>query len=179
MECRTPLFTYTPISNAAAPISPISSPTSRRYGRSSFDQQQSQKPPQLEKIPIPLPKNHVLIALMETANTQQKFNKSSALMDSADSDSENDDFAVMSSIKALSADCGTYVVKERYGLPVYPEKKDGRISMSGKPHTVLLHGQRVQIVSVKDGIYKLARGIGSIFATSSQLVKSKLLMLCL
>jgi hypothetical protein len=105
---------------------------------------------------------------METANTQQKYNK-----DGADSDSENDDFAVRSSIKALSADCGTYIVKERYGLPVYPEKKDGSINMSGKPHTILSHSQRVQIVSVKDGIYKLARGLGSIFATSSQLVKSK------
>jgi hypothetical protein len=103
---------------------------------------------------------------METANTQQKYNK-----DGADSDSENDDFAVRSSMKALSADCGTYIVKERYGLPVYPEKKDGSINLSGKPHTILSHSQRVQIVSVKDGIYKLARGLGSIFATSSQLVK--------
>jgi hypothetical protein len=123
-----------------------------------------QKPPQLEKIPIPIPKNHVLIALMEAANTQQR-------LDSADLDSENDDFAVMSSIKALTADCGTYIVKERYGLPIYPEKKDGSINMSAKPHTTLSYGQRVQIVSVKDGIYKLARGIGSLFATSSQLVK--------
>lgn len=103
---------------------------------------------------------------MEAANTQQR-------LDSADLDSENDDFAVMSSIKALTADCGTYIVKERYGLPIYPEKKDGSINMSAKPHTTLSYGQRVQIVSVKDGIYKLARGIGSLFATSSQLVKSK------
>lgn len=175
MECRTPLYTLAPVPNSGAPISPIVSPTDRRsYRRATFEQQQqTQKPPQLEKIPIQLPKNHVLISLIESSNTQRDSSKSSALVDNTDSDSDSDEFAVVSSMKALSAECGTYIVKERYGLPVYSENKDGSINTAGKPHTVLLHGQKVQIVSVKDGIYKLARGIGSIFASSSQIVKSK------
>lgn len=177
MECRTPLYTIAPATNSViAPVSPIISPTDRRsFRRANFDQQQpTQKPPQAEKIPIHLPKNHVLIALMETSNTQRNSSKSSsALVDNtdSDSDSDNDEFAVVSSMKALSAECGTYIIKERYGLPVYPENKDGSINTTVKPHTVLLHGQKVQVVGVKDGIYKLARGIGSIFASPSQIVK--------
>lgn len=41
--------------------------------------------------------------------------------------------------------------------------------------TVLKHGQKVQIVNGKDGVYKLARNQGVIFADSTQLVKGEMI----
>ena len=96
------------------------------------------------------------------------------LMDDNDSECsipDDDREIVLSSIHALSSSSGTYAIRERYGLPVY-SSMDGRMKPN-KPIKVLNYGQKVQIIDVEDGVYKLARSKGVIFANSAQLVKGK------
>jgi hypothetical protein len=49
-------------------------------------------------------------------------------------------------------------------------------SQSTRPITLLKYGQKVQIANVKDGVYRLARNRGVIFANSTQLVKGEMMM---
>jgi hypothetical protein len=67
-------------------------------------------------------------------------------------------------------------VRERYGLPIYGsttiDSQDGiEIGLGNKPVMVLVHGQRIQVVDVHEGVYRLARNEGVVFANSMQLVK--------
>lgn len=199
MECRTSLF----IKNDASKrldcanvhvSSPSSPPVSRRpvfrqnssansrYGTSPPTPQQR---PAVEKIPLPLPRNLVLISLLETASKRHAtlLGGNATLMDSySDTDNSitNEEDAVLDSIDALSSPCGTYVVKERYGLPVYNGNSTNQdtmddaneaITTATKPNKLLNYGQKVQVVDVHEGMYQLARGEGVVFANSTQLVK--------
>lgn len=202
MECRTSLF----IKNDASKrldcanvhvSSPSSPPVSRRpvfrqnssansrYGTSPPTPQQR---PAVEKIPLPLPRNLVLISLLETASKRHAtlLGGNATLMDSySDTDNSitNEEDAVLDSIDALSSPCGTYVVKERYGLPVYNGNSTNQdtmddaneaITTATKPNKLLNYGQKVQVVDVHEGMYQLARGEGVVFANSTQLVKGEL-----
>lgn len=140
----------------------------------------------MEKIPLPLPRNLVLISLLETASKRHATLRgaNSNLMDTysdADNSITNEEEAVLDSIDALSSSCGTYLVKERYGLPIYSSNFSSDIESmddtnlsnksATKPNKILSYGQKVQIVDVDEGMYKLARDEGVVFANSSQLVK--------
>lgn len=155
---------------------------SARYGTSPPTPQQK---PIIEKIPLPLPRNLVLISLLETASKRHArlLGGSANLMDtSSDTDNSisNEDETVLDSIDALSSPCGTYVVKERYGLPVYhrgsadtERMKDGYLAntTATKPQKILSYGQKIQVVDVHEGMFQLARNEGVVFANSTQLVK--------
>ena len=93
----------------------------------------------------------------------------------------DDDQIVLNAIDVLSSTCGTYIVRERYGLPIYGsttiDSQDGiEIGMGSRPVMVLVHGQRIQVVDVNEGVYRLARNEGVVFANSMQLVKGELLL---
>jgi len=99
--------------------------------------------------------------------------------DSSDTDNSipNEDQVVLDSIDVLSSACGTYVVRERYGLPLHKSNSTNNLFrnaediMTSKPTLHLQFGQKVQIVDVHEGVYTLARNEGVMFANSSQLVK--------
>jgi len=143
-----------------------------------------------EQIPLPLPKNHVMMTLMElSAYSVQKFSYSE----------EDGDDLVFDGIQSLGGHSGTYVVKEKSGLVVHPQHPRHRKTASeddfwkfdssasffsaksssgdlekndsnGERH-VIGYGQRVQVVNQVDGAYKLARNQGFVIANYSQLVK--------
>jgi len=91
-------------------------------------------PPPMEQVPLPIPKNLVLMTLIESAQESsfklREKSKSSILygLDDDDDDydglkpyeSGDDDDDVDRSIKFLSGTFGTYVVKEKYGLDLIP-----------------------------------------------------------
>jgi hypothetical protein len=136
---------------------------------------------------LPLPRNLVLISLLETASKRHatllggKINLMDTYSDT-DNSITNEEDAVLDSIDALSSPCGTYIVKERYGLPVYtgnstnPETMDDTNqakTKATKPTKILSYGQKIQVVDIQDGMYQLARDEGLVFANSTQLVKGK------
>lgn len=76
-------------------------------------------PPQKkEQIPLPIPKNHVILSLMELASISSPHGN-------GDDDStyccdeDDDDALVFDSIESLRGLSGTYVVKEKRGLMIY------------------------------------------------------------
>lgn len=203
-----------------------------RYGTSP-PQQQPPKRTEPQQVALPLPKNLVLLELMEAAEKRNQHSlatfahlngsPSTSLIDDSDhSGPEMDEEHVLNSIDILSSTCGTYVVKDRCGLAVHSlsaasinfqdEGMDidlfissssfesgshlGRSGSSkkgkwrgpnrsksygsgsntmnmlpSKPTRMLVYGQKVQIVEVKNGVYRLARNQGLIFAEPMQLVK--------
>jgi len=139
----------------------------------------SQRPVQTEQIKLPLPKNHVMITLMEKAERRKKSGADLYDYDS-DSDTENDDDCddtakVLSGMDSYSSYCGTYVVREKDGLPVFDrnpyERTLKKVPSYLKQPRKLCYGQRVQVVDMKNDVFKLARGHGFILARDSQLVK--------
>jgi len=95
--------------------------------------------------------------------------------DSSDTDNSipNEDQVVLDSMDVLSSACGTYAVREQYGLPLYKGSLDNGEITSRKPALILKYGQKVQVVDAHEGVYTLARNAGTVFANSSQLVKGK------
>jgi hypothetical protein len=206
-----------------------------RYGTSP-PQQQPPKRTEPQQVALPLPKNLVLLELMEAAEKRNQHSlatfahlngsPSTSLIDDSDhSGPEMDEEHVLNSIDILSSTCGTYVVKDRCGLAVHSlsaasinfqdEGMDidlfissssfesgshlGRSGSSkkgkwrgpnrsksygsgsntmnmlpSKPTRMLVYGQKVQIVEVKNGVYRLARNQGLIFAEPMQLVKGEI-----
>lgn len=136
-------------------------------------------------IALPMPKNVVLLALMEAADRQQRVIQRNDT-DSTASDTsslEDDDMEeydlnrIISGMATLSGPCGTYAVKEKAGLAILstdPRKREllQETAQTQEPSTLRL-GQTVQVVNVEAGIATLARKRGYVVANSSQLVKSK------
>ena len=164
MECREPLYI---LSKKAQPR------TNGRY---------SPVPPSPPmQIPLPIPKNLVLLSMMEAAESQAREDSRSEAMEVDDDDEEEETFdldRVISSMSTLTGPCGTYAVRDREGLIV--RRNDPRLDVADEkkedddPNVEpirLRHGQKVQVVDVHDGVAKLAGGEGFIQATSSQLVK--------
>ena len=190
MECRTSLF-IKPATNQnnggvcmpsqASPSTPISPRNRSTYSihRDRYNHYQTtpiKKPQPVELIPLPIPKNNVLIALMEAAER-----KKNALKDkNEDSDSEDyeDTQNVLYGIEALSSDSGTYAVRDNEGLPVFSQNPYGqtlrKVPSYVKPPPVIRYGQRVQVVGLENDVYKLARNKGYIIANKSQLVKGEM-----
>jgi hypothetical protein len=193
MECREPLF-VTGVLLQKTSGNPVSTApgTQNRGGYSP----QPQTPDihrnlttAAEKIMLPIPKNLLLMSLMEAAQRQTRvdhaFSKESDEQSTGssvlDDDEEYNLDKIISGISTLSGPCGTYAVKGDIELAVVPvdpttqsnddEKNVDELNVDS---TLLLHsGQTVQVVNFQHGVAKLARGTGYIVATSNELVKGK------
>jgi len=215
MECREPLFlpTHSNVpkqhANGLGPSAAAARAAQAPYNRGRYSPQPplalaagqtNAAPSPAMSIPLPVPKNVVLIALMEAAERQHKAESKKRKEEESEqetTDLEEDDEEeynldrIISGMSTLTGPCGTYVVKEAEGLAVVPndprkrvsveapteteEKKEGSEDLKEEPELkepfLLAKGQKVQVVSFSDGVAKLARGAGFICATSSQLVK--------
>ena len=157
MECREPLFITVKHNNQQqasynAPRTPIL-PAPTMYGRYSPT---PSTPPQattstsfvnnnpsqqyVQQIPLALPKNVVLICMMEAAERQMResnnlntetvlelIDDTNGSMNASDEDEEYDLNRIISGMATFSGPCGTYAVKERNGLSIlnqYPSNND-------------------------------------------------------
>lgn len=139
----------------------------------------------MEPIPLPIPKNQVMMALMEAANRKSKlFEKNdseedSKTVDTYDNDYDTDDVNiqhVMDGIEAIHSYAGTYVVRDNEGLAVFAQNPYDltmkKVPSYLKPPPMVRYGQRIQIADmVESGVYKLARKEGYVIADTSQIVK--------
>lgn len=211
MECREPLFWTPPApkvnppglgANARSPGAPLRYTGGAHRGRYSSTPQTpphpSYAPPVVkeEPIPLPLPKNTVLMDMIEAAERQARLlaeaKKEQERNDDGDDDEDDDENdqlveATLAGMSALAGACGTYAVREPLGLAVLPFDPNRQHQHLGKKEYLLEEkktedtrepftiedGQTVQVVTEEDGVYKLARGLGFIVATVNQLVKGR------
>jgi len=213
MECREPLYWTPPQNQKPAPV--LGNPglnnrpgaTSRYGGPRGRYSPGPQTPPQAsistqvvkeEPVQLPLPKNVVLMGMIEAANRQKKMlaegrkrnggtnGEGDDMDDSGKNKSKVD--PVLAGVNALVGTCGTYVVREPLGLAVLPfdpkkerhlkkcgdeekeESEEKKAEVEREPFTIE-KGQRVQVIGVNDGVYQLARDSGFIVASVNQLVK--------
>mmetsp|Transcript_13772 Transcript_13772/g.20584 ORF Transcript_13772/g.20584 Transcript_13772/m.20584 type:complete len:559 (-) Transcript_13772:45-1721(-) len=138
MECRRSLYLVIPkpLSKVETSPTPPTSPTPviRCTPRSRHHQIQAMpaKSPQVEKIPLPLPKNLVMMSLMEAAQRKASFERNPSLdlkkarpgENVDDDESSVTDADIIDSIRLMSSPCGVYAVKEKNGLLVFPLDDD-------------------------------------------------------
>lgn len=130
-----------------------------------------------------MPKNVVLLAMMEAAERQKGYILSSMSEDSDGSregeDAENGERKrILKGLQTLSGSCGTYALVENLAVLPFDPRRD-RNKHTGETvandETVepfeVEKGQTVQVVEVSDGVVRLARGKGFIVASNTQLVK--------
>mmetsp|Transcript_23413 Transcript_23413/g.32816 ORF Transcript_23413/g.32816 Transcript_23413/m.32816 type:complete len:723 (+) Transcript_23413:360-2528(+) len=138
MECRRPLFTTSkrndsPLSTRGNSASEQNNHASA-YSRSSYtpsyrqrsnstgnNNNSNKRATPLVKEPLPIPKNHVLMALMETAEKKlggQLFEEDEDKV----YESGDDDECVLTGIQHLTSDAGTYVIRDPNGLLLYPQE---------------------------------------------------------
>lgn len=207
MECREPLFYTIP----KKPQSPTLGPQagSRAGSSSRYHHQQTpltpphpSSPPHpstITQVRFPIPKNLVLISMMEAAASAKQLQspKDQQQLPFADdslnqNDGEEFDLRrILTGVATLSGSCGTFVVKAPEGLSILPSMPDiqdlvledgvagSTLSISQNKESSfevleplrLEQGQRVQVVEFEDGYAKLARGMGFVKAGPDQLVK--------
>jgi len=130
----------------------------------------------MEKVRIPIAKNHVLMSLLEAA-LQERV--TGAAMDDAGYDSGEEDELVLRGIRrVLSYTAGTYRVREKNGLHVYSKPPTENTTANDESNEsfirTLKYSQTVQISRFEGNIAVIARGVGYIFVSMpSQLVKGK------
>ncbi len=169
-------------SSPAVPGTPISPRSNRsRYATNRerythYNTTPNKKPPPLiEQIPLPIPKNHVMIALMEAAERKKKALLGDSYESDNDDESSHDQIHVLNGIEAMCSACGTYVVRDSQGLAVF-ERNPYDMTIKKKPSylkppPMVRYGQRVQVVGIENDVYRLARNEGFIVADENQLVK--------
>jgi hypothetical protein len=146
MECREPLFlpapqqTRNPNAQGSGSWAGTAPPMYNRGGRYSPGQQTNlTSPPQDASAPaapiaLPIPKNVVLLAMMEAAQRQSQMEEkeseanadanafegsgSSSIVDDDDDEEQFDLNRIISGMATLSGPCGTYAVREKEGLAV-------------------------------------------------------------
>jgi hypothetical protein len=141
-----------------------------------------------------MPKNVVLLAMMEAAERQAMMAGGSVLDVSAedyedeiaqDNDDDTEQQRVIAGMQSFSGPCGTYAVREEKGLAVLPQDprrrsheqvRDPAETQDEREPFTIEKGQTVQIVNMEAGVFKLARGMGFVVASESQLVKGTLLL---
>lgn len=142
MECRTLLTWSIPNPNAPRPKSPntINSGSSRGWSSSRSIGRSSGKvsppPMAMEKKRLPLPKNVVLLSLMEATELASEMANTTTRIDSMlsdeeddpeyDDDEEEEEKIKMGASLTIGA-CGTYVVADKDGLEVYPSRPESSI----------------------------------------------------
>lgn len=144
-------------------------------------------------IRLPLPKNMVLMSLIESSEmtkvssykTPQTIMLSSGFK--GDNNEEEDDRILMGTDMTTST-CGTYVVRKKQGLKLVQQITEDQIcpvdsswktdvdsimkNASHESSTVINYGDRVQVVNIVDKWAKLARGYGYVYLENvSDLVK--------
>lgn len=153
---------------------------------------------------LPLPKNVVLLSLMEaTAMTIQDLPDSpmeSPIRQSITLE-DTEEQSIRDGTSLATGMCGTYIINKT-SVPIFPsrptnadtyaksrsdvpeeEDVDSLVRFFHMDHqdmksdTRLNRGDRVQIVSLEDGWAKLARGYGFLRADAGQLVKGMLMLL--
>ena len=161
MECREPLFI--PAAKHLASNGSSSATTGRFSPGTQHPTQQPSTPTKQSKpiappTPLPIPKNVVLLALMEAAERQQSKPKEKhhhhhhhphahsydeALPEDEDeTDNDDDDEEaynldhIITGMATLSGPCGTYAVRDPDGLPLY--EQDPRVEPEGPPESVML-----------------------------------------
>ena len=225
MECREPLF-WTPTPGGAAKGPPVMNGNMNtpqphlRYAQQTLAARQQtlaarrgyspyrhsipnqtllpQPPPvSQEPIALPLPKNLVLLDMIESAERQARILKEAS--DNLDETEDRSDSEVPSDVPldatfakiATTGACGTYAVRDPAGLavlpfdpnkqhnhndtPPYDDSSPGeekKTEETREPFSIE-SGSTVQVVGVDEGVYKLARGSGFIVASVNQLVKGK------
>lgn len=135
MECRTSLFTEVSAPSPELIGRPVDRPQTLtyRYGRrSSRDSQQVTPPPKKTRERIPLPKNLVLISLIESSNLMQKSNNNRLLSKlsyediSSHGDEDEEEIRISLGSNIANAASGTYAVAAKDGLKIVPHKKKSR-----------------------------------------------------
>jgi hypothetical protein len=192
MECRAPLKnTSVPQQKQKQPPGSPGSPTRHfpstppRNGsmanRSSFSYshggrrrpedgplgtQSPPRRPQTGTVSLPMPRNHVLMCLIEAVQDGTSDKKDGY-------ESGDDDELVLRGIQVMGSSSGTYVVKETAGLKVYPTNAPIYPNQQDEENVMTLqYGQTVQIFLFENRIATVARGGGYILTgNSSQLVK--------
>jgi hypothetical protein len=177
MECRTPLF-VTPPRSTSPSVAVAVRPAPSRYSRYGSPASPPTPPPpaKIDPIPLPLPKNVVLMAMLEAAERQAKLES-----DRVQAEEDDEMTRIVKGVETLAASCGTYAVADAGGLAVVPT--DPRRRMSNKENTavaaddaepfVIERGQKIQVVEMVDGVAILARGMGFVVASENQLVKGE------
>jgi hypothetical protein len=210
MECREPLFWTPPASTKGPPPSlnmNTRSPAPLRYGARGRYSPGPQTPPhpsmmvKEEPVPLPLPKNTVLMGMIESAERQTRLLKEAKQKEVEqeqckckqvnETGQEEEDESrldpILAGMSAFVGPCGTYAVKESLGLAVLPfdpnkqhhsqeEKKEQaeeekKAEEPPREPFTIEEGQKVQVVGADEGVYQLARGAGYIVASVNQLVK--------
>lgn len=197
MECRTPLFWTPPPPKAHLPLQGYRNMQNNVINRyaNRYQAPAPASPVKLpEPIPLPMPKNVVLLAMMEAAERQAMMAGGSVLDVSAedyddeigqDNDDDTEQQRVIAGMQSFSGPCGTYAVREEKGLAVLPQDprrrsheqvRDPAETQDEREPFTIEKGQTVQIVNMEAGVFKLARGMGFVVASESQLVKGTLLL---
>jgi hypothetical protein len=128
------------------------------------------------------------MSIMEA--TQRRHLEARRREDDPDADKENEfevhdnNSNILDGIAEVSNSSGTYVVRERNGLLVQPQRPgdaDNTLNhrLDGDAETKVIHikqGQHIQIAEEQDGVYVLARQQGFIEASNSQIVKGTMSM---
>lgn len=170
MECRTPLVMKIRVGAKDDPMNDSIGRYNQVRGLSPDHASAYDK-----KIPLPIPKNHVLMCLIDAA---QQISESEKKEDGYESG--EDDELVLRGMKVLGSSSGTYIVREPKGLKVYPfppKKNDGIATKSAVK--TLKFGQTVQIFRFENKIATVARGAGYILVdNSSQLTKGTYTHVC-
>jgi hypothetical protein len=208
MECREPLF-WTPPARSQKPLPHMPtmpnwrSPAPDRYGapisnRGRYSPFPHTTPPHSilplikeEPLPLPLPKNLVLIEVIESAERRARLLREAEDEDEDPLEDEEEDEESkleknLAGMSALKGTYGTYAVRESEGLAVLPfnpnKQHKKELPLGGEeekkaeeprePFTIYV-GQTVQVVSVDDGVNKLSRNSGYVVANVNQLVKGE------
>mmetsp|Transcript_25548 Transcript_25548/g.41944 ORF Transcript_25548/g.41944 Transcript_25548/m.41944 type:complete len:584 (-) Transcript_25548:149-1900(-) len=137
MECRTPLVEFIPRKGPAAP-------NTVRGGRGGRNGANNQPPPPPIKKRLPLPKNVVLMSLIEATelaaeNVQGQEHEPSlhespmiapSVMDFEDDEEEK----IKTGTTLAISDCGTYAVAAKDGLEIFPSRPES-LHSSGHEHS--------------------------------------------
>jgi hypothetical protein len=143
----------------------------------SLERSKIQKP-----VRLPLPKNMVLMSLIESsemAKSSSYLNTQKLLANSRDDTNEDEDHRILMGTDITTSTCGTYVVRKRDGLKLVPKISAKELEPvdasweddvesivkkgASESSTILSCGDRVQVVNIVNKWAKLARGYGYVF----------------
>lgn len=186
MECRIPLF-WTPPAQKPVPFLGHRNINPRYANRYQTPQAAPSSPVKPSKpIPLPIPKNVVLMAMLEAAERQAMMAAGSVLDVSQDDvedevcvtqDEDGELLRIVTGMESFSGPCGTYAVREEEGLVVLPQdpRRRSHEQVRDPDETrepfMIEKGQTVQVVDINGDVFKLARDMGYVVASESQLVK--------
>ena len=136
MECRTSLFREVAVECTPAIVPPSFSGRSRRIRdpiaqnmRNMESQNQQQSTPNRKKTNerVPLPKNVVLLSLMEATEytSESAEHASQAAVSksvSSDENDEDEEDRIRHSLTVSTSSCGTYAVATKKGLTIFPTR---------------------------------------------------------